>query len=86
MRCGKTVNDQQGCFESMKLIAVDVKPPLWSPFDEQEIEQAAKQAFTAYELATRRGHHPRLWQAVKGSAFHAHYVVNIGPGENPPGT
>jgi len=57
--------------------ALDIKPPLWSTCDE-EIEMAARQAFTAYELAMRRGHHPRLWQAVKGSPFQAHYEVNLG--------
>ena len=57
--------------------ALDLKPPLWSMCDE-EIEQAARQAFTAYEMAMRRGHHPRLWQAVKGSPFQGYYEMNIG--------
>lgn len=56
--------------------ALELKPPLWSTCDE-EIEQASRQAFTAYELAMRRGHHPRLWQAVKDSPFQAHYELNI---------
>jgi hypothetical protein len=57
--------------------AWDLKPPRWSTYDE-EIEQASRQAFTAYELAMRRGHHPLLWKAVKGSPFQEHYKVNIG--------
>lgn len=58
--------------------ALEFKPPLWSTCDD-EIELAAKQAFTAYELAMRRGHHPRLWQVVKGSPFQAHYKLNVKP-------
>lgn len=45
---------------------------------DEETERASKQAFTAYELAMRRGHHPRLWQAVKVSPFQAHYEINLG--------
>jgi hypothetical protein len=56
--------------------ALELKPPPWSTCDE-EIEQAAKQAFTAYEMAMRRGHHPSLWQAVQGSPFQAHYQMNV---------
>ena len=45
---------------------------------DEEIERAAKQAFTAYEMAMRRGHHPRLWQVVKGSPFEALYQMSLG--------
>jgi CheY-like chemotaxis protein len=56
--------------------AKDLKPPRWDSSDE-EIDQASRQAFTAYELAMRRGHHPKLWQAVKGSAFQATYEIRF---------
>ena len=56
--------------------SLELKPPLWATCDE-EVEQAARQAFTAYELAMRRGHHPRLWEAVMGSPFQAHYQRNV---------
>lgn len=40
-------------------------------FDSQDDELAlhAKTPFTAYSHALERGHHPRLWQAVKGSVY-----------------
>ena len=44
---------------------------------DEEIKRASKQAFTAYELAMRRGHHPQLLLAVKGSVFQALYEMNI---------
>ena len=56
--------------------ALELKPPLWWTCDE-EVEQAARQAFTAYELAMRRGHHPQLWEAVLGSPFQCHYQRNV---------
>src|SRR5258707_1266128 len=57
--------------------ATDIKPPRWDSCDE-EIEQASRQAFTAYELAMRRGHHPKLWLAVKGSPFQSRYQLEFG--------
>jgi hypothetical protein len=44
---------------------------------DEEIKRASKQSFTAYELAMRRGHHPQLFLAVKGSVFQALYEMNI---------
>jgi hypothetical protein len=49
-----------------------------TPCCDPEIAEASRQAFTAYELAMRRGHHPRLWHAVKGSPFQSPYEMNLG--------
>jgi len=39
-----------------------------------ELEMAEKSAFTAHDLALRRGrHHPRLWAKIKGSPFETEY-------------
>jgi len=56
---------------------MEIQPPRWATC-ENEIEEASRQAFTAYELALRRGHEPRLWEAVKGSPFQANYEMNVG--------
>lgn len=58
------------------ILVMDNKPPRWSSSDD-DVEDASKQAFTAYEFALRHGHHPKLWEAVKGSPFQATYETNI---------
>ena len=55
-------------------------PVTWSSesaSSDEEINRASSQAFVAYELAMRCGHHPRLWNAVKGSPFQSLYERNL---------
>jgi hypothetical protein len=47
-----------------------------------ELDQVLRQPFTAYEYALRYNrHHPKLWQAVKGSPFEAGYRRRFNPKE-----
>lgn len=42
--------------------------------DDEEIANAARQPFTALDYALNSGrHHPKLWQAIKGSPFEREY-------------
>jgi len=49
-------------------------PRAYQGDDDAELEVAARQPFTAHELAVSRNkHHPKLWQRVKGSPFENDY-------------
>lgn len=51
--------------------------------DEQEIDNASRQAFTAHHHALQRGrHHPKLWNAVKGSPYENEYRRRFNPQED----
>ena len=50
---------------------------LQSSSSDEEINRASSHAFAAYELAMRCGHHPKLWDAVKGSPFQSLYELNL---------
>ncbi len=56
-------------------------------FDDRNDELAlhAKTPFTAYSHALERGHHPRLWQAVRGSVYEPLYrkKFNVGEAKKP---
>jgi len=69
----------------LEIRAYDRPPPHMALDADVETEMAAKQPFTALELAMRRGHHPRLWQAVKGSVYEPEYrrKFNIGEASSP---
>lgn len=57
-----------------EVVGRDWVPPHQNVDDDTEMEMAAKSPFTAWEYALRRNkHHPRLQQAVKGSAFDSLY-------------
>jgi hypothetical protein len=43
--------------------------------EEEEIDNAARQPFTAYDHALRTGkHHPKLWNAIKGTPYARQYL------------
>lgn len=54
-------------------------PPRMNLPPEDEMELALKSAFTAHDLALRRGHHPRLWAKIKGSPFEQEYRRRFNP-------
>ena len=59
-------------------------PPRMPLDPDQELEMAVKQPFTAFELALRRGHHPRLLAAVAKSPYAARYKTQVlREGEDP---
>lgn len=61
---------------------LDFKPPYLNVDDDLELEIAARSAFTAHDLALRRGrHHPKLWAKVKGSPFEREYRRKFNPQE-----
>jgi hypothetical protein len=67
------------------MVGKEIKPPYIDLDRDQEMETAVRQPFTAHELAMRRGHHPKLWAAVKGSPYEREYRRhhNIREGEDP---
>jgi hypothetical protein len=64
-----------------EVIARDIPPAHFtSGSEEGDIEQASKSPFTAYSHAIQvNRHHPKLWQAVKGSPFEKQYVKKFQP-------
>lgn len=63
------------------------RPPPHMPLDQDaELEMAEKSPFTAYDLALRRGHNPRLWAKIKGSVYEPEYRrrFNVGESKSPP--
>lgn len=46
--------------------------------DDSEIDFYARQPFTAFTHAFDRGHHPKLWQVVKGSVYEPQYRKRFG--------
>jgi hypothetical protein len=58
----------------IEVVGRDWVPPHQNVDPETELEMAAKSGFTAWEYADRTGlHHPRLFQAVKGSPYEPLY-------------
>lgn len=51
--------------------------------NEGDVENAARQPFTALDHALNSGHHPRLWSAVKGSPFEKQYIQTVLKGKHP---
>lgn len=64
----------------MKIIGKDIKPAIanFGDNEDEAITNAVRQPFTALDYAMRNGHHPRLWQAVKGSVYQNEYKRNFG--------
>lgn len=58
-----------------KIIGKDLKPAYASYGDDDaELENAARQPFTALDYAMRTGrHHPKLWAVIQGSPFENEY-------------
>ena len=74
---------QQDLSES--IIGKDIKPAYarMGDTDDAEVDNAARQPFTAMELASRRKrHHPKLWNAVKGSPYERGYRRKFNPVES----
>lgn len=55
---------------------VPPKPAFADP--EAELDFYTRNPFTAWSHALDRGHHPRLWQAVKGSVYEPQYRKQFG--------
>lgn len=61
----------------------DRPPPKFSiGTDDEEVENAARHAFTAWTLALDRNRHiPRLWQTIKGSPYETQYRRRFNPSD-----
>jgi len=58
-----------------KIIGKDLKPA-YASYDgeDQDMEVAARQPFTAMDMALRHGrHHPKLWAVIQGSPYENEY-------------
>jgi len=56
-------------------VALAERLPPTLPFEDndKELDFYARQPFTALSYAKQRGHHPKLWQVVKGSVYEPEY-------------
>lgn len=50
---------------------------------EGDIDLFTKQPFTALEHAMEVGHHPKLWNAVKGTPYETRYIQEVTGGKSP---
>jgi hypothetical protein len=66
------------------ILGKEIKPAVAHIGDteDEELENASRQPFTAYDMALRRGrHHPRLWKSIQGSPYERQYRQKFNPTE-----
>lgn len=63
----------------------DERKPNYAKFGDEEdaeLDNAARQPFTAMDMALRRNqHHPKLWKSIKGSPYERDYRKRFNPTE-----